>query len=142
MDIQRSALVGYSAEQMFALINDIEAYPEYMTGVVGAEIFSRDGDTVEARLDLSKGGFNKSFATRNKLIPPTAMTMELLEGPFKTLRGAWHFEPLNDSACKVSLALIVEFDNVLLSLAAGKMFEKLANEQVDALCDRAETIYG
>lgn len=140
--IERSALVGYSASQMYALVNDIEAYPQFMDGCVGAEVLRRGENWLEARLDLAKAGVKQSFATRNELSPPHRMTMELLEGPFQYLRGVWEFTPLNEEACKVSFTLNFEMKNRLLGMAVGKLFEVVGNRQVEALCERAKQIYG
>lgn len=140
--VQRSALVQYSAQQMFDLVNDIEAYPQYMDGCVGANILRRENDWLEARLDLQKAGVTQSFITRNHLQPPTCMTMTLVDGPFSRLHGCWRFTPLSDAACKVSFELEFELKNRLLGMAVGKIFEAAANRQVDALCARAQTVYG
>ena len=139
--VNRSALVNYSAQQMFDLVNDIEAYPQYMDGCVGAKILKREGDWLEARLDLSRAGVHQSFITRNQLQPPLRMSMSLVDGPFKRLNGAWTFSPLGDNACKVSFELEFEMQNRLIGLAIGKLFETVANNQVDALCGRARQVY-
>lgn len=139
--VERSALVNYSAQQMFDLVNDIEAYPQYMDGCVGAQILRREDDWLEARLDLSKSGISQSFVTRNQLMPPHTMTLSLLDGPFRYLKGVWQFTTLNDQACKVSFTLDFELKNRLLGMAVGKLFESMVNKQVDALCARAKVIY-
>ena len=139
--IERSALVMYSAEQMFALVNDIAAYPQFMEGVSSTEIIHADENMIEARVDVSKAGIKQSFVTRNRLEAPVAMYMELVKGPFSQFEGAWHFKALNDEACKVSLELAFEFDNMILDLAAGAWFESVANQQVDSLCERAKVVY-
>jgi ribosome-associated toxin RatA of RatAB toxin-antitoxin module len=140
--IKRSALVTFSAQQMFALVNDIEAYPEYMDGCSGAKILSREGDWLEARLDLSKGGITQSFITRNHLQAPEKMSITLVDGPFKRLEGCWQFTPLAADACKVSFELEFELQHKLLGLAVGKLFEHAASKQVECLCERAKQIYG
>ena len=139
--VERSALVSYSAAQMFDLVNDIEAYPKFMDGCVGAQVLARGDDWLEARLDLSKAGVTQSFITRNQLQPPLSMSMNLVDGPFKYLRGVWRFTPLGDAACKVSFELEFELQNRLLGMAVGKLFEAVSNRQVDALCARAKQVY-
>jgi ribosome-associated toxin RatA of RatAB toxin-antitoxin module len=139
--VNRSALVNYSAQQMFDLVNDIEAYPQYMDGCVGATILTREGDWLEARLELSKAGVTQSFVTRNQLQAPESMSMTLVDGPFKYLKGCWRFMVLNETACKVSFDLEFELQNKLLGMAVGKLFESVASKQVDALCERAKQIY-
>lgn len=140
--VERSALVNYSAQQMFDLVNDIEAYPQYMDGCVGAQVLRRDSDWLEARLDLSKGGVSHSFVTRNLLSPPYVMTMSLVDGPFSHLDGKWQFSPLSEQACKVVFTLDFTLKSRLLGLAVGKLFEGMVNKQVDAVCKRARAIYG
>lgn len=140
--IHRSALVAYSDQQMFQLVNDIEAYPQYMDGCIGAEVLERSESEITARLDLSKMRMRYSFTTRNHLIEPETMDMRLVEGPFKQLKGLWSFRALAENACKVSLELEFEFNNGLVAKAAGKWFESVANELVDGLCRRAQQIYG
>jgi ribosome-associated toxin RatA of RatAB toxin-antitoxin module len=139
--VNRSALVNYSAQQMFDLVNDIEAYPHYMDGCVGATILKREGDWLEARLELSKAGVRQSFVTRNQLQAPESMSMTLVDGPFKYLKGCWRFTALNETACKVSFDVEFELQNKLLGMAVGKLFESVASKQVDALCARAAQIY-
>ena len=139
--VERSALVSYSAAQMFDLVNDIEAYPKFMDGCVGAQVLARGDDWLEARLDLSKAGVTQSFITRNQLQPPLSMSMNLVDGPFKYLRGVWRFTPLGDAACKVRFELEFELQNRLLGMAVGKLFEAVSNRQVDALCARAKQVY-
>lgn len=131
----------YSAQQMFDLVNDIEAYPQYMEGCVGAKILARGDDWLEARLDLSKAGVTQSFITRNQLQVPHKMSMSLVDGPFNYLRGVWLFTPLNEQACKVSFSLEFEMKSRLLGMAAGKLFESVGSKQVDALCARAKQVY-
>ncbi len=140
--IQCSALVPHTPEQMFALVNDVEAYPSYMNGCAGARVLKRDDKSVTARLDLEKAGLRQSFTTRNILRAPDSITMELVEGPFRKLQGLWQFKPLTNGGCQIEFRLEYEFSNFLLGLAAGKVMAQLVNEQVDAVCRRAQALYG
>ncbi|GAB3281686.1 type II toxin-antitoxin system RatA family toxin [Parahaliea aestuarii] len=141
-NINRSALLPYRAEQIYDLVNDIEAYPAFMDGCVGAEILRCEGNLVEARLDLSKGGISHSFSTRNFLEENRAIRLELLDGPFDRFHGYWGFKPLGESACKVTLQLEFTASNAVLGLAAARLFDKVSNNLVDALGQRARQVYG
>lgn len=141
-EIERNALVAYSQEQMFALVGDIESYPQFMAGCVAAEVIERSDEHVVASLRLSQAGIQQEFTTRNDLVPPTSMSMALVSGPFSEFTGQWRFTALADNACKVELSLRFSFDNSLVQLAAGKLFERAANQQVASLCQRAEVVYG
>ncbi len=145
--IERSALVPFSAQQMYCLVNDIESFPAFMDGCVGSEILSQSAEQMEARLDLRKGKFEQSFATRNTLTANQRIDMALTQGEaFKTLSGTWLFQDLGLDAgtvgSKLSLSLHFEFKNRLFALAADPWFEKVANQLVDSICQRAHQLYG
>ena len=118
--INRSALLPYQASQLFDLVNDVEAYPQYMDGCVGARVLNRELTQLEAQLNLAKGGIEQSFITRNTLVPSESITLELVNGPFDKLAGIWTFIELGDAACKISLHLEFSMSNGLLGAAAGK----------------------
>jgi ribosome-associated toxin RatA of RatAB toxin-antitoxin module len=140
--IERSALVAHSAAALFQLVNDIEAYPKFMEGCVGARILNRTVDCIEARLDLAKGGLKYSFTTRNHLLPPERIELSLVEGPFESFSGYWSFQALNAQACKVSLHLEFEMAGKLFNFAAKALFNSAANQLVDSLVKRANVVYG
>jgi ribosome-associated toxin RatA of RatAB toxin-antitoxin module len=140
--VQKSALVKFSAQQMFDLVNDIEAYPKFLPWCSGSRIIKREDDIVEAELLISKGGFKKSFATRNKIEQGRRMTVSLLNGPFSHLDGVWDFIPLREDASKISLDLEFEMSGKLASLAFGAVFNQICNTMVSSFTTRAKTIYG
>ncbi|MGK0442236.1 MAG: ribosome-associated toxin RatA of RatAB toxin-antitoxin module [Pseudohongiellaceae bacterium] len=140
--IERSALLPYTAEQMYCLINDVEAYPQYLDGCVGAQLISSSEFQMEARLDLAKAGLSYSFTTRNTLTPNSKVTMELVDGPFTQFKGEWQLQALSKDACKLNLQLEFELKGKIISLAAKKLFEPMANNLVDAMVKRAKKTYG
>jgi len=140
--IERSALVAYSDEEMFELVCDVERYPEFMPGCVKTELLGKGDGWMEAKLHLGKGRLNQSFTTYNRIDRPRTMELTLKEGPFKRFHGLWTFTALADRACKLELKLEFEFANKLVAMAAGKLFESVANQQVAAICQRAKQIYG
>ena len=140
--ISRSALLPHKSIALFDLVNDIESYPEFMDGCVGARILRREGDLIEARLDLAKGGISQSFSTRNYLVGTEAITLELLEGPFEFFEGRWGFQELGETASKISLELEFRVNSKILGVAATKLFELVTNNLVDALGRRAQQVHG
>jgi len=140
--VQRTALVMHSDQAMFDLVNDVASYPQFMQGCQTAEVFEHTEQQMVARLDLKKGGVKTSFMTRNRLQAPSEIEMNLEDGPFKSLKGVWRFKSLTPQACKVSLDLEFEFNNMAVGLAASKLFSSMANDLVDSLCRRADQIYG
>jgi len=141
--ISRQALVLYSPAEMFDLVNDVAAYPEFLPWCKSSQVLSSTDDVIEASVEISKGSLNKSFATRNLLQKNKMIEMKLLEGPFKHLEGFWRFNPLKDpTACKVTLDLEFEFESKLVGLAVGPVFSKIANTLVDSFSKRAVDVYG
>jgi ribosome-associated toxin RatA of RatAB toxin-antitoxin module len=142
VNISQTALLPYSAERMFALVNDIAAYPLFMQGCLGAEVLETEGQTVIARLELGKAGLRHAFTTRNTLQAPVQMDMALVDGPFKVFSAQWRFIPLTDSACKVCLDMHFEFRLGLVDAALSSLFEATSRDLVNAVCKRAEFLYG
>ncbi len=140
--IDRSALVMYSARQMYALVDDIEHYPAFMQGCQSARVISRSDEEVVGELTLGKGGLRYSFTTRNLLKPEEEMQMALVEGPFRKFRASWRFQPLAENACKVSLTMEFDFAGGLVGMALESLFNHSANNLVDALVNRAHQLYG
>ena len=140
--ISRSALVNYSARQMYDLVSDIESYSEFLPGCAGARILSQNGDQLEASLEVGKAGLRHCFSTRNRMTPGVSIEMNLLEGPFKHLSGIWTFHQLGDAGCKVSLELEFEMSNKLTAVTLGTVVGQMMNAMVDAFSNRAKQIYG
>ena len=128
--------------QMFDLVDDIESYPEFLPWCQRADIRRRTEDVVEATLDVGLGGVYKQFSTRNRLLRPQLIEIKLLEGPFRSLDGAWHFEDLGESGSNVSLKLDFDMSLSPLNMAFAVLFEEVARSQVNAFTSRAETLYG
>lgn len=140
--ISKSALVNYSAAQMYKLVDDITAYSEFLPWCGGSQELSRSQDEVRASVAIAYSGLNKSFTTRNLLQSNKMIEMTLIDGPFKHLHGFWRFDSLGDDACKVRLDLEYEFSSKLVGLALGPVFGKIANTLVDSFCQRADVVYG
>jgi ribosome-associated toxin RatA of RatAB toxin-antitoxin module len=139
--ITRSALVMHSAEQMYALVNDVESYPQFLPGCSSTELISKNEDELVASLTISKVGVNQTFTTRNKLHYPDRMELSLVDGPFSRFVGIWHFQRLSDEACKVSFDMDFEVNNKLAGIALGAVFKQMASTMVDSFVKRAKQVY-
>lgn len=139
--VHKSVLLPFSAEQMFALVNGIEEYPQFLPWCGNAHVKERDGDRLVATLAIHYHGVKQTFTTANVNQPPTAIKMTLVEGPFKHLDGNWTFKPLRADACKVEFDLHYEFSSKLLEKVIGPVFSMIANSFVEAFCKRAEAKY-
>ena len=131
--ISRTALVPYSAEQMYQLVNDVQSYPQFLPGCTGSRILESTPGQMTAAVDVSKAGISKTFTTRNQLTSNQSILMNLVDGPFKKLIGGWKFTPLSH--------LDFEFTNKLIELAFGRVFKELAANMVQAFTVRAKEVY-
>ena len=141
-EVQRSALMPYSAKQMFDVVNDVVSYPVFLPWCVDSELLESSPTAIVARLDLAKGRIRQGFTTRNELDSPNYIRLSLVEGPFSLLKGEWHFAQLGDEGCKIEMSLRFDFDNRLMNATLGRVFSAAADRLVDAFCERADVLYG
>ena len=133
----------YSPAEMYSLVNDVAAYPEFLPWCKSSKVLSASGKEMTASVDISRGALKKSFTTKNTLHKNKKIEIALVDGPFKTLHGAWTFHKLKkDDACKIELDLKFQFDSGLMSIAARPVFTQIANSLVDAFSKRAVKVYG
>ena len=140
MDINRTVIAPYSAADMYALVDDIASYPDFLPWCSSAEV-ERSADSVCARLGIRYYGFSTAFATRNIHTPTGSIRMELTEGPLSALTGAWAFIPLDENRCRIEFTLYYKFSNTLMSAALSKIFSSIFDDFVDHFIQRAQTCY-
>jgi ribosome-associated toxin RatA of RatAB toxin-antitoxin module len=140
--IRRNARVPYTAAQMFDLVNDVEAYPQFLHWCRGARVDASGTDMVDATVDIGIGGVQKSFKTRNTLERPRRIGITLLSGPFRRLDGAWTFTDVAGGGADVELALEYDVNYSPLALVFSAVFEEVARSQLHAFVRRAAQIYG
>jgi ribosome-associated toxin RatA of RatAB toxin-antitoxin module len=127
---------------MFALVQDIEGYPQFVPWVSAAQVISRTESEVIGQLEMERSGLREKFTTRNVLMPPNRMDLKLVDGPFKVLEGIWSFDAIGDKGTRIGLSIRFEFANPMLSFMLSKTFEKSCAQLVDAFVARARTVYG
>ena len=127
---------------MYALVNNIEAYPEFLPWCKNAEILKPGEYKLTARVALETGKIKQSFMTENTMQPGRSIEMNLIRGPFKHLKGHWQFNPEDKDQSTVSLDMEFEFKNKLLKLALNSAFNKIMESLVSSFINRAEAIYG
>ena len=140
--VEKSALVPFSDRQMFDLVKDVDRYPDFLPWCKAAQAVSDDGERICGRIEVARMGIHQAFTTCNHYRTPSHMAIELVEGPFKSLHGAWEFIALREDACKVVLQLEFEFAGHLINAAFGKVFHQIANTLVESFCKRAREVYG
>lgn len=139
--VTRSALVPFSAQQMFDLVEGVEQYPQFLPWCSGTAVSHRDPAVTQATIHINYRGIKQSFSTENHKQPPERMTLQLVEGPFSMLDGEWLFTALGAEACKVDFRLSYEFSSTLLEKLVGPVFGHIAGTMVDAFLKRADIVY-
>jgi len=140
--ISKSAIVPYTPQQMFELVNNIDDYSQFLNWCDSSSILNQSDDQITASVEINKGGIKQTFSTLNTLTPFQSIAMELVDGPFDELSGEWRFEPLGENAAKIHLDLQFKFKSILIDIALSPVFKNIANSQLDSFVARAKYIYG
>ena len=140
--VHKSVLIGFSAEQMFALVERVEDYPQFLPWCGSVNVREREETKLVATLSIQYHGIKQTFTTENTNVRPVSMKVKLIEGPFKHLDGEWTFRALREDACKVEFEMHYEFSSKILEQIIGPVFSMIANSFVDSFCKRAEAVYG
>lgn len=154
--VRKSVLLWHSARQMYDLVTQVRAYPQFLPWCDHAEVIEEDEQGMTARLGLAFSGLRHAFTTRNRHEPGRGVTVDLVDGPFSVLQGSWRFTPvggtvadgaqgLDDAeppACRVELDLRYALNAGPLEVVLSPVFDRVANTLVDSFVQRAEVVYG
>ena len=136
-EVKRSALVSKPPSELFALINDIESYPQFLPWCTHARVQSRSQREIVATLGVRRGALHGEFTTRNTLEPERSIRMQLVSGPFRTLQGEWRLTPIESNGCRVELTMRFAFRNPLTALLFDSQFAAIIGSLLDAFVARA-----
>lgn len=139
--VEKTVLVGHSAARMYALVDEVEHYPEFLPWCGGVDLLKRDEQFTRATLHIDYHGIKQNFTTENEKVYPSLMEIKLVQGPFRHLEGVWRFIPLAEDACKIEFRLSYEFSSTFLERLIAPVFSHIANTFVDAFVERAEKVY-
>ena len=143
--VKKSVLIWYTAQEMFALVTDVERYPEFLPWCDQTKVLERDDNGMLAEIGIAFAGIRQKFITRNTHVPGREVHLKLVSGPFSNLDGHWGFTPVGKSserACRIDLELQYGFQNMALAALVGPVFDKIAGTMVDSFVKRAEKVYG
>lgn len=140
-EVNKTVLVGYSTQQMFTLVDQVESYPEFLPWCGSTEVTHRDLQRTRATIHINYRGIRQSFTTENFKEAPVAMSIRLIKGPFRSLDGSWRFIDLAGRGCKIEFSLRYEFSSKLLEKLVGPVFGYIADSIVDGFVRRAESVY-
>jgi ribosome-associated toxin RatA of RatAB toxin-antitoxin module len=140
--VKQTLVVPYSAQQMYTLVNDIQAYPQFLPMCNNSSFIKQSETEIIATVQLAKGLLSYSFTTKNTLKPYESIKMQLVAGPFSHLDGAWHFTALSENSCQIDFTLEFVVANTFIARALDPMFHAMLNKLVAAFITRAATLYG
>ena len=140
--VEKSVLIGQSAERMFELVDRCEDYPQFLPWCSAADLKFRDEGKTVATLHINYHSVKSCFTTENDKEHPRSMLIRLVDGPFRRLEGAWVFKALAPDACKIEFRLHYEFSSKVFEKVIGPVFSHIANTFVDAFVRRAEQVFG
>lgn len=140
--VTRSALLPYSAAELYALVNDVARYREFLPFCIASEVVAANEAEVVGKIAFSRLGLSQALTTRNVLSPPHRIDLEFVDGPFERLKGSWEFHALGESACKVSFNIDFQVQASYLQFVAVSAVNQAATTAVDAFHKRAVMLYG
>ena len=137
---RETRLVPYPAELMYAVVSDVEKYPQFLPWVLALRVLSRREDGLTAEMAVGYGALRERYTSDIKLTPPIhRIDVAQIKGPFKTLENHWQFTP-QGRGCEVAFSIQFEFQSRLLHKVAGAKFEKVMLKMADAFEARAATL--
>jgi ribosome-associated toxin RatA of RatAB toxin-antitoxin module len=140
--IARSAIVEHAASAMYALVEDIESYPQFLPWCRDARVLERSAQRTVATLVVGLKGLRYAFTTQNANRPHEAIDLQLLSGPFRHFAAHWRFSALGPHAARIEFAMQYQFAGALVSRALGPLFDTIADTMVDAFKRRADAVHG
>src|SRR5574341_2110777 len=140
--IARSAIVEHAASELYALVEDIERYPEFLPWCRAARVRERTPGRTVATLDVGMKGTHYDFTTENANWPHASIEMKLRAGPFRHFAARWQFAALGERAARIEYAMEYEFSSRVVAAALSPVFHAIADTMVDAFKRRADRVYG
>jgi coenzyme Q-binding protein COQ10 len=140
-------VLPYAPEQLFALVADVERYPEFVPWVTRLRAWNRraEGDGVillDAEAEVGFSIIHERFSTRVRLDEPGfAIDVDLISGPFRRLKNRWRFEP-DETGSRLTFEIDFEFKTRLLDALLAANFQRAVNRLVACFEARAAKLYG
>jgi len=135
-------VLRHTSEQMFDMVADVAAYPDFLPWCIATRIRSTHEDLMVADMVIGFKMFREQFTSQVTLDRPASIKVEYENGPFKYLKNHWIFESDGDESCLVDFSVEFEFRSHILEMAIGKVFTEAVHRMVSAFEKRADTLYG
>lgn len=137
---RETRIVPYPAALMYAVVSDVEKYPQFLPWVVALRVLSRDENRMTAEMAVGYGALRERYTSDVRLDPvERRIDVVQTQGPFKQLENHWRFTP-HAEGCEVEFSILFAFRSRLLHSLAGSAFEKVMLKMADAFEARARTL--
>jgi len=135
----------YSIERLFAIVADVEKYPDFLPWCSAARVYSRDGNTFLADLVISFSGFTERYTSLVTVSPPdstgiASITAALEKGSFKRLDSKWSMQKITAESTRVDFFVDFEFKSKILDKLMGSMFTSATKQMMQAFQERADKV--
>ncbi len=131
----------YTPEQMYNLVSDVAAYPEFLPWISAIRVRSDSDSEMVADMIVGFKGIKESFSSRVHKHRPDFVRVDYLDGPLKHLHNEWRFRDDGSGGTLVDFEVEFEFKNHLFEMLAGQMFDKALRKMIGAFELRAAELY-
>lgn len=131
----------YTQEQLFALVADVERYPEFLPWCLASRIRKREGDVFWADLVIGFKLIRERFTSKVALSGPGRIDVTYTDGPFRYLNNHWLFEPDPEGGCWIDFYVDFEFRSKMLQKLMQPLFSEAVSRMVAAFETRAAVLY-
>ena len=132
----------YTAQQMFDLVADVGAYPQFLPWGVAARVKSNSDVEIVADLIIGFKMVRERFTSKVTLNTPSRIDVTYVDGPFQYLNNHWKFSPTEDGGCQIDFHVDFEFRSKMLQRLIGVLFNEAVRRMVAAFEARAVSLYG
>lgn len=139
--LEEHQILPYSPEQLFALVLDVEKYPEFLPWCRAARVIERSENEMLAELVISFAHVTESYVSRVRWQEPETIDVELVKGPFHHLTNRWRFKATSEGTA-IDFFVDFAFKSKILHKLIGSYFAKASQKMVGAFRSRSEALYG
>ena len=139
-----SRVLPYRAAFIYAIVADVERYPEFVPWCAGLRILAREpapwGEVLWAETMVGYKALRERYTSRVELEPGAGrIDVTQTQGPFKRLENHWRIAPLGNN-CRVDFSILFEFKSRLLGRIAGAALGLVMSQMTDAFEARARAL--
>lgn len=134
-------VLPYSPEKLFALVADVQNYPEFVPWCKGIKIKETKENHLIVDLTAGNSFLSETYTSDIYLTPYTKIEVSQNAGPFKYLFNTWEFKAA-PGGTELAFLIEFEFNSFIFQKAIESVFLEASTHMIEAFEERAEAIYG